>query len=72
MKSPIAVSNITIGGIPVVIAEWAHPNEIFIIVPEQRTTITYHEGPEAGTTKDVVIREQKIYRMVNIEPPDGP
>jgi hypothetical protein len=62
-------TNFTIGGVPVVSVEWMPPNEILIIIPEQRTRITYHEGASDGKTLDVVVREQRIIRAINIEIP---
>lgn len=60
-------NNFIIGGMPIVTAEWIPPNEILLIVPEQRVTITYHEGPYAGQSMEVMIRKLQVTQTVNIE-----
>lgn len=60
-------NNFTIGGIPIVTTEWIPPNEIMIVVPEQKVTITYHEGPSAGQTMEIIVRKLQVVQTVNIE-----
>ena len=62
-----SLGHISFMGVPVVTAEWIPPNEILIIVPEQRNTIKAHEGPQAGKLLDVVIRELRVTQTINLE-----